>query len=56
MDCYNANSGYGVSLVGSKVSMSLKWSFNLFDHSTFIEDIESAIKKESSFSKLVILR
>lgn len=48
MDCFNANSGYGVSLVGTKVSTSLKWRFNLFDHSTFIEDIESAINYEGT--------
>lgn len=53
MDCYNANSGYGVSLVGSKVSMSLKWSFNLFDHSTFIEDIESAINYEGTTRQVI---
>lgn len=56
MDCYNANLGYGVSLVGSKgsrVSMSLKWSFNLFNHSTFIEDIESAINYEGTTRQVI---
>lgn len=53
MDCFNANSGFGISLVGSKVSTSLKWSFNLFDHSTFIEDIESAINYEGTTRQVI---
>lgn len=53
MDCYNANSGYGVSLVGSKVSTSLKWRFNLFDHSSFIDDIESAINYEGTTRQVI---
>ncbi len=53
IDCYNTNSGLGVSFVGTKVSMESQWYFNFFDQSFFVDDIETALNYEGTEREVI---
>lgn len=53
MSCYNTNSNTGVSVVGNKVRLVDKWTFNLFDQNIFVASIADALENSNGERKVL---